>query len=64
MGLVASFIKYKHTHTHTHTHHTHTHRDVWISHGLWSVVRFPNYLGEILVWVGMFLSASSSFKVH
>ncbi|XP_064389929.1 uncharacterized protein LOC135337854 isoform X2 [Halichondria panicea] len=37
-------------------------KDVWISHGLWKYVRFPNYLGEILLWSGMFLSASSSFK--
>ena len=38
-------------------------REKWISHGLWGVVRHPNYLGEMLLWVGLFLSASSSFKV-
>ena len=37
-------------------------KDKWISHGLWSVVRHPNYLGEILLWLGLFVSASSSFK--
>ena len=36
--------------------------DKWISHGLWSVVRYPNYLGEILLWTGLFISASSTFK--
>ena len=38
-------------------------RDIWISHGLWSIVRHPNYLGEILLWAGLFISASSTFKV-
>ena len=37
-------------------------RDKWISHGLWSVVRYPNYLGEILLWTGLFISASSTFE--
>ena len=40
-------------------------RDKWISHGLWSVVRHPNYLGEIILWTGLFISASSTFtEVH
>ena len=37
-------------------------RELWISHGLWSIVRHPNYLGEILLWTGLFISASSTFK--
>ena len=37
-------------------------QDKWISHGLWSLVRHPNYLGEILAWFGLFLSASSTFE--
>ena len=42
-----------------------THRDKWISHGLWSIVRHPNCLGEILLWAGLFISASSTFtEVH
>jgi len=39
-------------------------QDKWISHGLWGVIRHPNYLGEILLWIGLFISASSSFKGH
>lgn len=38
--------------------------DKWISTGLWGVVRHPNYLGEILLWAGLFLSASSTFQGH
>ena len=38
-------------------------RELWISHGLWGIVRHPNYLGEILLWTGLFISASSTFKV-
>lgn len=37
-------------------------KDKWISHGVWSVVRHPNYLGEIILWAGLYLSASSSFE--
>lgn len=36
--------------------------DKWISHGLWSIVRHPNYLGEIMLWSGLFVSASSALK--
>ena len=31
----------------------------WISAGLWSQCRHPNYLGEILMWSSLFLPASS-----
>ena len=37
-------------------------RDRWIDCGLWSVIRHPNYLGEILLWAGLFISASSTFR--
>ena len=35
---------------------------MWIQSGLWGVVRHPNYLGEILLWTGLFISASSVFR--
>ena len=36
----------------------------WISSGLWSLCRHPNYLGEILLWSGLFLPASSVMSGH
>lgn len=34
----------------------------WIDSGLWRVSRHPNYLGEILMWFGIWLSATSAFS--
>lgn len=36
------------------------HKDQWIDIGLWRYSRHPNYFGEILVWVGVYLYAFST----
>lgn len=35
----------------------------WIEHGLWRHSRHPNYLGEILVWTGVYLYALSGLSI-
>jgi len=37
-------------------------RGKFITSGLWSISRHPNYFGEILLWFGLFVSASSVFQ--
>ena len=34
----------------------------FITTGLWSISRHPNYFGEIMLWFGLYISASSVFK--
>ncbi|XP_065194270.1 uncharacterized protein LOC135825589 [Sycon ciliatum] len=34
----------------------------WIESGVWSCSRHPNYLGEIMLWAGLFTSASAVFS--
>lgn len=35
----------------------------WIQSGVWSISRHPNYLGEIMVWVGLYLFSVCSLTV-
>jgi len=37
-------------------------KDKWIDSGLWSVSRHPNYLGEIMVWSGLYLFGIASLS--
>lgn len=37
--------------------------ETWCSSGLFSIVRHPNYLGEILHWVGLFLAGLPSMLI-
>ena len=34
----------------------------FISHGLWGISRHPNYFGEILCWLGMYITSTSILK--
>lgn len=38
-------------------------KDKWISAGLWKYSRHPNYFGEILCWIGIYLFTFSSLSV-
>lgn len=34
----------------------------WVATGLWGISRHPNYLGEMMLWTGLFISASSVLR--
>ena len=38
-------------------------RGPYIDEGLWRYSRHPNYLGEILIWVGIFIAALVNFHL-
>jgi len=35
----------------------------WIDTGIWRACRHPNYLGEIMIWIGVYLFVTPSFNV-
>ena len=35
---------------------------LFVRNGLYNIVRYPNYLGEIIIWIGFFLSAIQTYK--
>jgi len=37
-------------------------RGKWIESGMWKYSRHPNYFGEILVWLGVYVYATASFS--
>lgn len=38
-------------------------KDKWIASGIWKYSRHPNYFGEILVWIGVYLYVLSSLSL-
>lgn len=38
-------------------------KNKWIDSGIWRFSRHPNYFGEILVWIGMYLFAAMSLSL-
>ena len=34
----------------------------FIEHGLWRYTRHPNYFGEILLWIGLYVACSAVFR--
>lgn len=39
-------------------------KDKWINTGLWSISRHPNYLGEMIVWTGVYTYAFSNLLLN
>lgn len=38
-------------------------KEKYICSGMWSISRHPNYFGEILLWVGIFIVSSNTYSV-
>ena len=36
-------------------------KDRWIENGVWNYSRHPNYLGEMMIWIGVYLFVVTSF---
>jgi steroid 5-alpha reductase family enzyme len=44
--------------------YTHKKSDTWIDNGVWRISRHPNYLGEIMVWLGVYLFVVISLSTN
>lgn len=42
---------------------TYTNKNIWIQSGVWKYSRHPNYFGEILVWVGIYIYCATSLTL-
>jgi steroid 5-alpha reductase family enzyme len=38
-------------------------KDIWIDNGLWRISRHPNYLGEIMVWAGIYVFCFTGLSI-
>ena len=36
----------------------------WIDTGIWRISRHPNYLGEMMVWIGLYMFVFASLNTH
>ncbi|MBD3204041.1 DUF1295 domain-containing protein [Candidatus Woesearchaeota archaeon] len=43
--------------------HNPKNKDKWIEHGLWNYSRHPNYFGEILCWIGVYIFVFSFLNI-
>lgn len=56
LEAVADLQKYRFTHNPANA-------DRWIDEGVWRYSRHPNYFGEMMVWIGIYLYAAPSLSV-
>jgi len=55
LEAMADYQKYRFSNTKT--------KDIWIDTGFWRISRHPNYLGEIMVWLGVYIFCFTSMSV-